>query len=670
VRRSFITFAFASLAFAACGNDQTKPPDYGYPPDASLFNPGDASGGTGYDSSGGLQAFVCPADLQQCAQDFAFPFNNETSVEVRGDYGGAATWVNGTPMTVQGNQWVATVDVPYDKAVQYKYFVNGTTWELDPNAPTTSDGNGNTNNLLAPVTCTTILCNSPPDPPPGVFDWRSAVIYFVFVDRFFDGNPSNNCNVAGTSVVGTANGNYEGGDWAGVTQKIDAGYFDDLGVNTLWITVPIKNADTDAYEGTGGDNHYYSAYHGYWPYDLTSYEPCFGTLSDLETLVNEAHSHSLKVLFDFGMVQVTIDSPIYQNNPGWFWPNSYNGGDCICGGNCDWNAQGLQCWFASYLPHWNYTVQAARDYSVGAAINLAKTTGIDGMRLDAIKQVDNSWLLELRTQLTSTIVPLQNPEQRFYLVGETYDFYNTAYIASFVNPSTMLDGQFDFPARRNLIDTMLLKNQAMSDLANFYAGNNFYYGTSAVMSPFLGNHDLPRIVHYATTPPLYTDQADDGKEYTWSNQPTEPTDQPTFDKLANAFAVLLTNQGAPLIYYGDEYGMAGAGDPDNRRFMQWSNYSTGQQYLHDRIKTLLAIRKAHSALYKGIQTTISASQDTWLFVAETQQEQVWVGINRGDTDVQMSGLPSQSLQELVTSTAMTGPTVTVPARQARIWIKQ
>ena len=661
---------FGATALAvACGNDNTNPPDFGYPPDANLFNPGNGGPGGGYDAGPSLQAFVCPAALQRCAHDFTFPFNGESSVELRGDYGGAATWQNGTPLTHQGTSWVATVDVPYDQSVQYKYLVNGTTWTLDPNAPTTTDGSGNTNNVLAPVTCDPALCDSPPDPPPGVFDWRSSVIYFVFVDRFFNGNPNNDCHVSGTSVSGSASGDYEGGDWAGVTQKIDSGYFTDLGVNTLWITVPVKNADTDAYPGTGGDNHVYSAYHGYWPYDLNSYEPCFGSQSDLETLVTEAHKNGLKILFDFGMVQVTIDSPVYQQNPGWFWPNSYNGGDCICGQNCDWNAQGLQCWFASYLPHWNYTVQAARDYSVGAAISLAKNTNADGFRLDAIKQVDPSWLLELRQDVQTEIVPLQSPNQRFYMVGETYDFYDTQYIASFVDPSTKLDGQFDFPARRNLVDTMLLENQSMVDLANFYAGNNFYYGTSAVMSPFLGNHDLPRIVHYAQTPPLFSDQADDGKSLTWSGQPSEPTDQKTFDKVANAFAVLLTNQGAPLIYYGDEYAMAGAGDPDNRRFMQWSGYSSGQQYVHDRIKTLLAIRKAHPALYKGVQVTISATADTWLFAQETAQEQVYVGVNRSDNDAQLSGLPSGALQELVTNTSASGPTATVPARQTRIWIQ-
>ncbi len=369
------------------------------------------------------------------------------------------------------------------------------------------------------------------------------------------------------------------------------------------------------------------------------------------------------------MVHVQIDSPIYQNNPGWFWPNSYNGGNCICGQNCDWNAQAQICWFTDYLPHWNYTVSAARDFSVNAAVSWIQNTGADGFRLDAIKHVDGSWLLQLRSQIQSTIVAAESPQQRFYMVGETYDFYNQSFIGSFIDPTTKLDGQFDFPLRRNVVDTMLLKNEGMDQLASFMNGNDFYYGADAVMSTFIGNHDLPRVIHLAQEPPVWTDQASDGKNLAWSGQPTLPTDQKSFDKLANAFAVLFTTMGAPLIYYGDEYGMPGAGDPDNRRFMQWGGYSPGQQYVHDRLKALLAIRAAHPALRKGLRTTLSVSSDYWLFEMETPQEQVYVGINRGDTDVQVSNLPAAPLQELVTSSAMTGPSATIPARQTRIWTK-
>ncbi len=663
-------FAFvASLALIACGSDAVNNKNYGEPPDAALFNPGNGGPGDNYGSGNPPSTFVCPDELKRCAQDFTYPFSGESSVELRGDYRGPDSWLNGDPMTHQGAVWRATVNVPLNKAIQYKFFVNNSTWVFDPKQPTSVDQNNNTNNLLSPVTCNPAICELPPQTPPGVYDWRDAVVYFVFVDRFLDGDSSNNGSVP-SGVQFPAQ--YQGGDWKGVTTKINAGYFSDLGANVLWLTVPVKNADSFAGKGVGGDSHLYSSYHGYWPYDTAQPEPRFGSLQELKDLVTAAHNKSLRVIFDYAMVHVQKDSPIYQNNPGWFWPNSYNGGDCICGQNCSWDAQFDRCWFTDYLPHWNYTVSAARDFSVNAALQWVKDTGVDGFRLDAIKHVDVSWLTQLRSQIQTQIIANQKPQQRFYMVGETYDFFNRDFIKSFVDPKTKLDGQFDFPLRRMIIESVLLKAQGMDALASFMDTNDYYYGGNAIMSTFIGNHDLPRVVHLAQEPPLWGGQGDDGKNLAWQSQPGLPGDQKAFDKLANAFAVLLVNHGAPLIYYGDEYGMAGAGDPDNRRMMQWSGYSPGQQYVHDRIKALTTIRAAHPALRRGQRTTLVSNADLWLFVTKTPvpQDEVFVAINRGDSDKSVSVLPNVTLTELVTNQTITGPTVTVPARQTRVWIKK
>lgn len=669
----WLTAALLFTIAPGCGSTGTN---YGQPPDASTFNPGSNPGGDGYGSGSGSMSPAdagpptCSDDLKRCASTFTYPFGGEQSVELRGDYRSDA-WTTGDAMTHVGSAWTVTVQVPYNQPVQYKFLINGTTWVNDPANPNTvSDGNGNTNSLATPITCTSYTCDEPPPTPPGVFDWRDSVIYFVFVDRFFDGNPANNCNVSGTSVTGSANGNYEGGDWAGVAQKIDAGYFTNLGVNTLWITVPVKNADNVALQGTGGDNHFYSGYHGYWPYDLSTVEPCFGSLADLQHLVTDAHQHNLKVLFDFAMVQVEIDSPLYKNNPGWFWPNQNpNGpGDCICGQGCDWNSQGLRCWFAPYLPHWNYTVQAARDYSVGAAMNLIAETGIDGMRLDAIKQVDGSWLTELRADIQSQVVAKESPQQRFYLVGETYDFSNRDFIKSFIDPATKLDGQFDFPLRHDLVKATLMRSEGLDSLRAFMDSNDNYYGTDAVMSTFIGNHDMGRVIHMAEDTPRWDEYDNCSKCDAWTNQPTLPAYRRPFERLANAFAVLFTNRGAPLIYYGDEIGLPGAGDPDNRRFMQWTGWSSDQQWLHDRVAALLAIRAAHPALRRGARTTLSVTPDVWLYSMSTTGDLVYVAINRGDTDQTVSGLPTGSLKELLTATSVTGPSATIPARQTRIFV--
>jgi len=357
----------------------------------------------------------------------------------------------------------------------------------------------------------------------------------------------------------------------------------------------------------------YSGYHGYWPKEPDQAESCFGTKAELKALVDAAHVKKMKVLFDYAMVHVQSQSAIFTQHNDWFWPNTYNGHDCICGQGCDWNNDAQRCWFADYLPHWNYTVQAARDFSVKAAVDLVKQTGADGFRLDAIKHIDGSWLTQLRSTIDTEVLAQENPKQRFYMVGETYDFGNQGFIKSFVDPKTKLDGQFDFPLRLHLVKALLLGQEGMDALAGFMQSNEDYYGTDAVMSTFLGNHDLPRTIHLAQQPPVWTDPYTDGKNVAWAGQPQLPTAQSAFDRMAMAFGVLFTQKGAPLIYYGDEIGLPGAGDPDNRRWMQFTGLSAGQQSLHDAVKKLLAIRAAHPALRRGGLTTLAANGATWVY---------------------------------------------------------
>jgi glycosidase len=139
--------------------------------------------------------------------------------------------------------------------------------------------------------------------------------------------------------------------------------------------------------------------------------------------------------------------------------------------------------------------------------------------------------------------------------------------------------------------------------------------------------------------------------------------------VANAFAVLLTNKGAPLLYYGDEIGLPGAGDPDNRRFMKWSAPSADETYLKDRIKKLSDIRAAHPALRRGRRATLgSPSADLWVYSQTTTGDTVYVAINRGDTDQSTTSLPAGPLAELVTGATVTGSNATIPPRQTRIFV--
>lgn len=630
-----LSFLMMAALLAACG-----------PPVPSS----DAGTDAGSPDAGGPTN--CQEPYRRCEAEFRFRALDEQSVQLRGDFA-ADGWTIGVPMRKEGAEWVARVPAGSGSDVQYKFLINNTIWVTDPANPKTLGGNS----LRENVTCTSFTCPLGA-PENGAFDWRDSVMAFVFVDRFFDGDAANNCSVSGVTPAGQ----YQGGDWKGVTQKVNEGFFTQLGVNTLWLTVPVKNATVG---GLGSDGRTYSAFHGYWPTDLEQYESCFGTKADLVALVTAAHANGMQVLFDFAMVHVHSQSALYAQHPDWFWSLDFNGGQCVCGGGCDWNAHGQRCWFTNYLPHWNYTVAAARDYTVKQAVRLLQDTGADGFRLDAIKHVDDSWLLQLRTEVEK-LAATRSPRPRMYFVGETYDFGNRDYLKSFVEPSTKLDGQFDFPLRLQLLQSVVMRTSPMTSLRDLLATNDAFYGPNALMSPWIGNHDLGRVIHMAEDTPMWGDPYADGKDRAFNNQPTLPGYRRPFERLANAFTFLLTSPGVPLLYYGDEIGLPGAGDPDNRRFMQWTGLSADQQWLRSRVATLGQLRKAHAALRRGKRALVSATNDTLVYSMSDGAETLYVAINRGDGDESVSGLPAQTFQDLLNQSSVSGPNVLIPARSARV----
>jgi glycosidase len=663
------------LLGAACGGDDLTGHGTYQPPggDGGGFNPGTLPGGgttgagahSGSSAGGGGQGGapdtghpVCDDAQKHCDHLFSYAgTGNESTVEVRGDFS-ATGWTTGVAMTKTGATWEATVPVPWNGDVQYKFVVDGT-WIADPQNPSqVDDGQGGKNSLLAGGICATWTCGTV-----GSFDWRDAVLYFAFVDRFVDGDPSNN----GAPTPGVSKpADYQGGDWAGVKQKVDSGYFNDLGVNVLWLSVPMDNTDAS---GAGTDGHQYSAYHGYWPKNLDQPEGHFGTLAELKGLVDAAHGKKLKVILDYAMNHVHQSSPVFSQHPEWFWPHDLNGQSCVCGSSaCGWDDPVLakRCWFTDYLPDFNFTVDAARKFSVDNAVTWIKQTGIDGFRLDAVKHIEDSWLLDLRSRVSAEIEPLSG--EHFYMVGETYTG-DSSLIRYYVKPQ-MLDGQFDFPLRARLLRSVLMRSQdgndAMSALDGFLAYNDTYYG-SGVMSTFIGNQDVPRSIHFAEDSPAWGNEWSDGKDRAWSNTPGLPGGTSAFERLANAFTILYTSRGVPLVYYGDEVAMPGAGDPDNRRMMAWSGYSAGQQLVLAHLKKLGALRAAHPALRRGTRVSVSSTADTLVYKMSQGSDVVYVAVNRSDAAHPVSGLPAGALTDLLGGGSVSGPSPSVPARSAMIF---
>lgn len=144
------------------------------------------------------------------------------------------------------------------------------------------------------------------------FVWESANVYFLLTDRFLNGNPNNDNIIKRDKPTGKLRG-FEGGDIRGIIQKLDEGYFTDLGINAIWMTPVVEQIHGSVDEGTG--NTY--GFHGYWTKDWTALDPSYGTREDLKELVDKAHAKGIRIMLDAVINHtgpVTAEDEVYPNN--------------------------------------------------------------------------------------------------------------------------------------------------------------------------------------------------------------------------------------------------------------------------------------------------------------------------------------------------------------------
>lgn len=576
--------------------------------------------------------------------------------------------------------WSVTTMITPTGQHRYKLIVDGsTTWIPDPGNPNReADGFGSFNSLLdvCGASCGDLTQQ----------DWRDSVLYFVMTDRFRDSDMHR------TTVPGATDGDahtgpsgqYAGGDLPGVTMELP--YLQDLGVSAIWLSAPYHGRDTaGAAIDPGSDPHLYSSYHGYWPSPaavsyaadgtLASGSPTpqvdsrIGTSTDLHTLVDTAHTttaadgHPMRVLFDYVMKHVDADSGLHTAHPDWFINPVRL---CADGNVWDDSYWGTRCSFTTYLPSFDYYQDAPRHWSVSDAVWWANEYHLDGLRLDAIKHVPLTWLTDLRTRADATFPTPSGG--RFYMVGETFAYDDRNLLRRFVDPSTMLDGQFDFPFKARACEALFSRVMGLDAFSSFMDDNDRFYGDGALMSTFIGNHDLPRAIHFASGQITDCRQGSyPGNAWTPMSY-AQPTDAAPYERLALAFAVMLTNPGVPLVYYGDEIGLAGGGDPDNRRMMNWDDASllAPQRTLRAAVRALAHARGENPVLGRGQRVTLSATADTWVYRRTgCGMHDVIVAINRADTQNGVS-IPAGTYDDLISGTSAMGGSITMPARSFRV----
>jgi glycosidase len=635
---------------------------------------------------------------------FEYYAPDATAVWVTGDW---LEWRNAETgalaMTNDGmGAWSAST-VIIEPSYIYKFIVNdNATWlhdpqcTDDPNCTAVDDDHGG-NNCSCTIDCGPV---TPPDPSA---NWRDVVMYFVMVDRFADSDNSRD-EVPGASdgARDGPSGQYMGGDLAGVTEQM--GYLSDLGVTAIWLSAPYNNRDTaGAAINPDADRHMYSGYHGYWPSpgntdysdpDSPSPHPLVESRiaatddaeGELRDLIDAAHGEvgalgadtGLRVLFDYVMNHVDIESGLYEAHPDWFVCREHGEARpcssdfrefALCGPEDLWGDAfwGTRCAFTNYLPPFDFYNPTARAWSVSDALWWAREFGLDGYRLDAIKHVPLSWLTDLRAEFNDAFPDPWG--DRFYMVGETFAYDDAGLIRNFVDPDTMLDGQFDFPFKARLCEAVFSGSMGLNDFESWMRSNDGFYGSNALMTTWIGNHDIPRAIHFASRE-IGDCRQGSNTDNGWSRETypdawRQPTDAPPYERLGLAFAVMMTNPGIPLIYYGDEIGLAGGGDPDNRRMMVFDDASLNphQITLRNRVSDLAHIRAENRALTRGRRTNVSANADTWVYTMGGVRDasDVTVAINRADEGRSVT-IPAGSYTDLMTDAPHSGGSVDLAPR--------
>jgi alpha-amylase len=452
------------------------------------------------------------------------------------------------------------------------------------------------------------------------FMWENANIYFLLTDRFANGNTDNDFSFERDAETGKLRG-FMGGDMPGITQKIKAGYFSDLGVNAIWFTPVVEQVHGMVDEGTGPTY----GYHGYWASDWTTFDPNFGTEKDLKDLVENAHAQGIRVILD---VVINHTGPVTEEDP--VWPSewvrtepqcTYQGYEstvtCTLVKNLPdirtesneevelpeqlknkWAAEGRlekeMNELNEFFERTGYP-RAPRFYIIKWLTDLIREYGVDGFRVDTVKHTEASIWAELYAEAVKAFADWKaaNPDavlddNEFYMVGEVYGYNisDTLYYHYGDSSVNYFDNGFH----------SLINFQYKSDITKDYE-ELFSSYADILNGPLAGKGILN-----------YFSSHDDGSPY-------DRLRENPFD----AGTKLLLTPGASQIYYGDETArllqVDGAeGDANLRSMMNWDELNNNASRNGYTISDVLShwqkigrFRRDHPAVGAGQHQMISSS---------------------------------------------------------------
>ncbi len=458
-------------------------------------------------------------------------------------------------------------------------------------------------------------------------DPHSQVLYSLMVDRFNNGNPRNDWKMNSPEVLDIVD--YQGGDLAGITQKIEDGFFDDLGVNTLWIS-PITQNPWDAWgyytftENADGsyNNKYdptraytkFSGYHGYWPIYATQIDHRFGTESELKCLLQTAHKHHINVILDYVANHMHINSPTLQEHPDWHTDSILPDGRR----NFElWDEARLTTWFDRHIPTLDLEREDVYQPMTDSALYWLEHFDLDGFRHDACKHIPEVYWRTLTQKMKSRF-----PHRSLWMIGETYG--SPELIGSYIKTG-MLDAQFDFNHYFTTIHALVEAGGDMREVNNTILQSLAAYGSHHTMGNISGNHDQVRFASLAGGAISFSE---DGKEAGWTRHVGIGDAPMAYSKALLLEVINLTIPGVPCIYQGDEYGEAGGNDPDNRHMMRFSGLTREEQQMREAVKELIHLRRQSMPLLYGEYLPVYADTDILCFKRVYLGQQVLVAVNK------------------------------------------
>ena len=407
----------------------------------------------------------------------------------------------------------------------------------------------------------------------GSSDWDEAIIYFAVTDRFYDGSSKNN---DGVNKEGSLS--YHGGDFAGLTQKLD--YLEDLGINTIWITPIVENSDVTTEKD--GETIESTGYHGYWASDFEKLNPHLGTEKEFATLISEAHKRDIKLMVDIVVNHAGYNTEDYFNSiikgeDGSAVKMLRDSSNTISGDDVRDSLAGL--------PDFVTENEAVRNQIIEWQTNWVEKYDIDYYRVDTVKHVDSTTWAAFKNSLTKV-----NPE--FKLIGEYSGagYANTAGELGTGSMDSLLDFDFNDKAQAFV-------SGDISGVESFLSDRNTSINNTATMGAFLSSHD------------------EDGLVYKLINQ-NKYSEEEALTLFRVAASLQLTAKGQAVIYYGEELGQYGADNypyQTNRYDFDWDELEkqkADSSSMYNHYKKLLAIRNSNKELFaRGDRTTIEANNE-------------------------------------------------------------